>query len=590
MSKPDSLRFEDFSLPSEILKAIQDIGFETPSPIQEKTIPLLLDGDDVLGIAQTGTGKTAAFGLPLIARIDPKLNHPQMLVLAPTRELANQVAEALQSFSRNIAGLKVLPIYGGQDYGQQLRALKRGAHVIVGTPGRVIDHLDRGTLKIENLKSLVLDEADEMLRMGFIDDVERIMKDTPASRQTALFSATMPAQIQKLTKRYMNSPKEVKIESKTQTVSNISQHFWQVTRLGKMEALARLLEMQEGSATIVFARTKTATTEVAERLEARGFKVAALNGDMNQTMRERTIERLKSGSVDVVIATDVAARGLDVERIGLVVNFDIPYDSEAYVHRIGRTGRAGRSGKAVLFVGGREQRLLYTIERATKQKIEKLELPTTEQIEAMRLQRFEEELKTLAQGDDLAVYRTISEKLAADLEMDAFQLASLLLMKGQSKRPLIMPNDPPERLGSGNSSSQGDRPSRDRQSRGRDGGRDGGRFEGGRQRRESGGRDGGERRPRRENSGEARAPRRDPNMEMEVYRIDAGREHGIQARHIVGAIANEAKISSQNIGHVKLFDDYSTVELPVGMPEGVQKHLNRSFICSRPMRMTKFDS
>ncbi|GGA94794.1 DEAD/DEAH box helicase [Agarivorans gilvus] len=566
MTESSSSSFEQFALPETILKAISEIGFETPSPIQEKTIPLLLEGHDVLGLAQTGTGKTAAFSLPLIAKLDPQLNVPQMLVLAPTRELANQVADAIKDFSRNIPGLRVLAIYGGADYGQQIKELRRGPQIIVGTPGRTIDHLERGKLKLDQLKALVLDEADEMLRMGFIDDVERIMRDIPKERQTALFSATMPPAIKNITKNYMSEPKEVKIAAKTQTVSNIDQFYWQVGGLNKIEALARILEVNNDGAAIIFARTKTSTTDIAERLEAKGFSVAALNGDMNQSMRERTIARLKAAKLDIVVATDVAARGLDVERIGLVVNFDIPYDAEAYVHRIGRTGRAGRSGKAVMFVGFREQRLLRNIERVTRQKIEPMQLPTREEIEKKRISSFQDKLAAAVANVQLEDYQAIASELASNLGMSELELATALLFQAQTARPFKLPADPEVRSARFNNergSRRGERSERgERNHRGQRGAEKGGRGEGG-----------------------AKRKRRTADVEMNTYRVDAGREHGVQTKHIVGAIANEANISSDYIGSVKLFDSYSTVELPSGMPEKTFNHLKRSFVRQRAMRL-----
>ncbi|WP_220721225.1 DEAD/DEAH box helicase [Agarivorans litoreus] len=566
MTESSSSSFEQFALPETILNAISEIGFETPSPIQEKTIPLLLEGHDVLGLAQTGTGKTAAFSLPLIAKLDPKLNAPQMLVLAPTRELANQVADAIKDFSRNIPGLRVLAIYGGADYGQQIKELRRGPQIVVGTPGRTIDHLDRGKLKLDQLKALVLDEADEMLRMGFIDDVERIMRDMPKERQTALFSATMPPAIKNITKNYMSEPKEVKIAAKTQTVSNIDQFYWQVAGLNKIEALARILEVNCDSASIIFARTKTSTTDIAERLEAKGFSVAALNGDMNQSMRERTITRLKSGKLDIVVATDVAARGLDVERIGLVVNFDIPYDAEAYVHRIGRTGRAGRSGKAVMFVGFREQRLLRNIERVTRHKIEQMQLPTREEIEKKRVSSFQDKLAAAVENAKLEDYQSIASELATNLGMSELELATALLFQAQTARPFKLPADPEPRSA--------------RFSKDKERGHRGQRGEHG-ERNHRGQR--GERNERGE--GGAKRKRRTADVEMNTYRVDAGKEHGVQTKHIVGAIANEANISSDYIGSVKLFDSYSTVELPSGMPEKTFNHLKRSFVRQRAMRL-----
>ncbi|MBX2857209.1 MAG: DEAD/DEAH box helicase, partial [Cellvibrionaceae bacterium] len=366
MPKPSDEKatsFADLDLPTYLLKALGDIGYETPSPIQSATIPHLLQGKDLIGMAQTGTGKTAAFALPVLAKIDLSIKHPQTLVLCPTRELALQVAEAFQSYAAYMRDFHVLPIYGGQDMRGQLRGLKRGAHVIVGTPGRLLDHLDRRSMDLSHLRTLVLDEADEMLRMGFIDDVEVILEKTPDHRQIALFSATMPDPIRRVAERYLPEPEEVQVRTTTTTNENIEQHYWLASGTNKLDALTRILEVEDFDGMIIFVRTKTATAELADKLNARGFSAAALNGDMNQTLRQRTVDQLKKGRLDIVIATDVAARGLDVERISHVVNFDIPYDEEAYVHRIGRTGRAGRTGKAILFVAPRERRLLKSIEK-----------------------------------------------------------------------------------------------------------------------------------------------------------------------------------------------------------------------------------
>ncbi|MGB5677281.1 MAG: DEAD/DEAH box helicase, partial [Gammaproteobacteria bacterium] len=376
--------FDQLALNKPLLAVLNEVGYETPSPIQAQTIPLILQGKDVLGQAQTGTGKTAAFALPLLSRLDLKQKDPQVLVLAPTRELAIQVAEAFQKYASHMKGFHVIPIYGGQDYRGQIRALQRGVHVVVGTPGRVMDHMRRGTLKLGKLSALVLDEADEMLRMGFIEDVEWILEQTPPHRQIALFSATMPQQIRRIATEYLNEPEQITIKSKTTTVDTIRQRFWPVSGVHKLDALTRILEAEPFDAMIVFVRTKIATSELSEKLEARGYASAPLNGDIAQTQRERTITQLKNGKLDIIVATDVAARGLDVERVSHVINYDIPYDTEAYVHRIGRTGRAGRQGDAILFVAPREKRLLSAIEKATRKKIEIMELPTTELINDKR--------------------------------------------------------------------------------------------------------------------------------------------------------------------------------------------------------------
>ncbi len=403
MSEPSNTpqtTFADLQLSAPLMRALNDVGYESPSPIQAATIPILLENRDVLGQAQTGTGKTAAFALPILSRIDIKQTAPQALVLAPTRELAIQVAEAFQTYAKHIPGFHVLPIYGGQSYGPQLSALRRGVHVVVGTPGRVIDHLDKGSLDLSKLKTLVLDEADEMLRMGFIDDVERILKDTPETRQVALFSATMPSAIKRIAQTYLKKPAEITVAAKTGTADNIRQRYWLVSGMHKLDALTRILEAETFDGMIVFARTKLGTEELAGKLAARGFSVAAINGDIQQQQRERTIQQLKDGKIDILVATDVAARGLDVERISHVVNYDVPHDPESYTHRIGRTGRAGRSGEAILFITPREKNLLKAIERATRQPISPLELPTIQAVNDVRIARFKDQItETLAQGE-----------------------------------------------------------------------------------------------------------------------------------------------------------------------------------------------
>ncbi|WP_308293003.1 DEAD/DEAH box helicase [Psychromonas sp. CD1] len=432
----EEISFNQLNLPEALLQVVSEMGYETPSPIQAKCIPHLLKGEDVLGLAQTGTGKTAAFALPLLANIDLSLNYPQVLVLTPTRELAIQVAEAFQSYARHLPGFHVMPIYGGQSYNIQFKQLRRGPQVVVGTPGRIMDHLKRKTLDLSKLSTLVLDEADEMLRMGFIDDVETIMKEMPEKHQTALFSATMPDQIKRITKRYMNAPIEVKIKAKTSTVENIEQKCWIVRGVNKLDALTRMLETEEYDGVIIFARTKTATVELAERLEARGYRSSPLNGDMNQQTRERTIARIKSGGLDILVATDVAARGLDVERISLVVNYDIPTDTESYVHRIGRTGRAGRKGKAILFVAPRERRLLKAIERATRQEIAIMELPTRDEVTQTRIENFQKQLMNICESEDLSFFRNLFSQIEKNSELSELDLVSALLFMAQKEKPL----------------------------------------------------------------------------------------------------------------------------------------------------------
>jgi len=565
--------FTELNLPEALTKVVSELGYETPSPIQAQCIPLLLQGKDVLGLAQTGTGKTAAFALPLLANIDINANQPQVLVLAPTRELAIQVAEAFQTYARHLRGFHVLPIYGGQSYDIQFKQLKRGPQVVVGTPGRIMDHLKRKTLDLSNLKSLVLDEADEMLRMGFIDDVETIMKEMPEKRQTALFSATMPDQIKRITKRYMNNPTEVKIQSKTSTVENIEQKCWIVRGVNKLDALTRMLETEEYDGVIIFARTKTATVELAERLEARGYRSAALNGDMNQQVRERTIARLKSGGLDILIATDVAARGLDVERLSLVVNYDIPTDTESYVHRIGRTGRAGRKGKAILFAAPRERRLLKAIERATRQEIAIMDLPSRDEVTKTRIVNFEKQLSSVIESEDLTFYRTLFAQIENNSDIDDVDLAAALLYMAQKEKPL-QPVE--EKFVEPRSNDRDDRGRRDRNDRND-------RNDRGRTERSDRGR------PERNEQGgdKPRGRGRPTDVELEVYRIDVGRSHGVQVKNIVGAIANEADINSRFIGDIKLSDDYSTIELPKGMPAETLKHLENVYVCKRQLNIKK---
>lgn len=557
--------FADLGLKAPILEALNDLGYEKPSPIQAECIPHLLSGRDVLGMAQTGSGKTAAFSLPLLNNIDPHLRAPQILVLAPTRELAVQVAEAMTEFSKHMRGVNVVALYGGQRYDVQLRALRQGPQIVVGTPGRLLDHLKRGTLDLSKLSGLVLDEADEMLRMGFIEDVETIMAQIPEGHQTALFSATMPEAIRRITRRFMKEPQEVRIQSSVTTRPDISQSYWSVYGMRKNEALVRFLEAEDFDAAIIFVRTKNATLEVAEALERSGYNSAALNGDMNQALREQTLERLKDGRLDILIATDVAARGLDVERISLVVNYDIPMDSESYVHRIGRTGRAGRAGRALLFVENRERRLLRNIERTMKLTIPEADLPNAELLGKRRLEKFAAKVQQQLESSDLDQYRALLTQIqptAEGEELDIETLAAALLKMAQGERSLIVPPDAPmrpkrefrdrddrfERRGDRNDRGpRGDRPER-----------------------------GGEDRPRRE--------RRDAG-EMELYRIEVGRDDGVEVRHIVGAIANEGDISSRYIGNIKLFGTHSTIELPKGMPGEVLQHFTRTRILNKPMNM-----
>jgi len=570
MSSPD---FESLGIASPVLKAVQQLGYEQPSPIQAQSIPILLSGENLLGVAQTGTGKTAAFALPLLSRIDSKQKTPQILVLTPTRELAIQVAEACQSYARHMKGFHVLPIYGGTDMRGQLRGLQRGAQVIVGTPGRILDHLRRRSLNLNELNGLVLDEADEMLRMGFIDDVETILAETPKTCQRALFSATMPPPIRRVVKKYLGDAKEVSIAAKTKTVERISQRYLMVKGHQKMEALTRILEVEDFDGMLIFVRTKSATVEVAEKLEARGFSAAALNGDLSQTLRERTVNRLKKGQVDIVVATDVAARGLDVERISHVVNYDIPYDNESYVHRIGRTGRAGRDGQAILFVAPKERRLLRSIEQSTRQTLTAMELPTGEQVSGQRIQQFQERIMQSLESKDLERFKTLLEKFAEDNSISITDIAAGLAVQLQEERPLF-PNLAPL--------DTGQRDSGQRDSKQRDRGRDRGEraSRGERQPR-------GERPPRRGDRPQRGDRKQHDDIDMVTYRMEVGKNHGVMPKDIVGAIANEAGIESQNIGRIKLNDDYSTVDLPEGMPKEIFQHLkNKVRVCQQPMKLS----
>ncbi|OTQ33966.1 DEAD/DEAH family ATP-dependent RNA helicase [Gilliamella apicola] len=547
------ISFIDLGLSEDILNALNDLGFSKPSPIQTECIPLLLAGNDVLGMAQTGSGKTAAFSIPFLMNIDANLKAPQLLVLAPTRELAIQVADACAEYSKYMKEIKVLALYGGQRYDVQLRALKQGPQIVVGTPGRLLDHLNRKTLDLSNLKGLVLDEADEMLRMGFIDDVESIMATIPEDHQTALFSATMPAPIRRITKRFMHNPKEVQIKGTKQTAPDIEQSYWLVRGMRKNEAIVRFLEAEDFDAAIIFVRTKSATLDVAEVLEKHGYSCAALNGDMTQQLREQTLDRLRNGRLDILIATDVAARGLDVERISLVINYDITLDSESYVHRIGRTGRAGRAGRAILFVDSRERRLLKNIEQTIKKPIPEVGLPSKELLEARRLAKFTEQVQKQLESSDLPQYQTLLAQIQADSGADLETIATALLKLAQGERPLILPPDPVFKPS---------REMRDRDNRG------------------------GERRLRGDNRETPKRRERRDVGEMDMYRIEVGKENGVEVRHIVGAIANEADISSRYIGNIKLYETYSTVELPKGMPKDILKHFEKVRVLNQPMKMS----
>ena len=552
--------FNQLTLSENILQALDEVGYETPSPIQAQTIPLLLQGKDVLGQAQTGTGKTAAFALPILSNLDLKQKKPQVLVLAPTRELAIQVAEAFQKYAKHLKGFNVLPVYGGQDYRTQLRALARGVHVIVGTPGRVMDHIRRKTLDLSQLSTLVLDEADEMLRMGFIDDVEWILDQIPEQRQIALFSATMPQQIRRIATKYLQKPVEVTIKLKTVTADTIRQRFWPVSGLHKLDALTRILEAEPFEGMIVFVRTKTATSELADKLRARGYSSAPLNGDIQQSQRERTIELLKSGKLDILVATDVAARGLDVERVSHVINYDIPYDAEAYIHRVGRTGRAGRQGDAILFVAPREKGMLKAIERATKKPIEIMDLPSTELINDNRVARFKQRITDTLASEGLEFFANLIQQYEQEHNVPAQEIATALAKLLQGDTPFLLQNKPMKK--SKENWDRDDRPSRNK----RDGGR---------------GRDRGSRREHSSRNDSAALEKG-----MQRFRIEVGHEHKIKPGNIVGAIANEAGIDSKFIGRINIKDDYSLVDLPNDIPREIINDLKKVRVGGQQLRIS----
>jgi ATP-dependent RNA helicase DeaD len=532
-----SPNFRNLSLSEAVVAALDEVGYESPTPIQAATIPHLLAGSDVVGQAQTGTGKTAAFALPILSLIELQEHSPQALVLVPTRELAIQVAEAFQRYAAHLKGFHVVPIYGGQSYAPQLHSLRRGVHVVVGTPGRVMDHIKQGTLKLATLKHIVLDEADEMLRMGFIDDVEWILEQAPRQRQIALFSATLPAAIRRIAQDHLHEPAEVTIKSKTSTASKIRQRYWLVSGMHKLDALTRILEAEPFEAMLVFTRTKVATEELAQRLEARGFAAEALNGDIVQAQRERTIARLKNGQIDIVVATDVAARGLDVERVSHVINYDVPHDPESYVHRIGRTGRAGRSGEAILFIAPRERNMLRVIERATRHAMEEMALPTIEDVNDRRVVRFHERISTALAAGEGEPFRGLIERYEREHNVPAVEIAAALAAIAQGKKPLLLDAErvsapPPE--------------------------------------------------ARREKR--YRIP---DDATMETYRIEVGRVHGVQPGNIVGAIANEAGIEGKHIGRVVIRDDHSFVDLPAGMPKELLAELRNARVAGQKLEISR---
>ena len=540
------ISFDDLGLSDEVLKALRDVGYETPSAIQAATIPPLLEGRDVVGLAQTGTGKTAAFALPILSRLDIKQKTPQALVLAPTRELALQVCEAFEKYASQMKGVHVLPVYGGQGYGVQLSALRRGVHIVVGTPGRIMDHLEKGTLDLTELRFLVLDEADEMLNMGFADDVETILADTPADKNVALFSATMPAQIRRISKKYLNNPAEITVKNKTTTSANTTQRYLMVSYPQKVDALTRILEVENFEGMIVFVRTKHETETLAEKLRARGFSAMAINGDVVQAQRERTVNQLKSGKLDILVATDVAARGLDVERISHVVNYDIPTDTESYVHRIGRTGRAGRSGDAISFVTPRERYLLKAIEKATRQPLTQMQLPTVDDVNTTRLARFDDAItQALTQTPRIDQFRDIVAHYVKANDVPEADVAAALAVVMQGDTPLLL--DP--------AAERPVRPQRDD-------------------------RPGGDRERPARSSG-PRPERTGPSEGMATYRINVGKRHKVEPRQIVGAIANEGGLSRRDFGAISIRPDFSLVELPAELPPGTEEKLSHTRISGK---------
>jgi ATP-dependent RNA helicase DeaD len=543
------LIFDDLRLSTAVLKAVKDVGYEIPSPIQAKMIPHMLAGTDVLGQAQTGTGKTAAFALPLLSRIDLKQQEPQVLVLTPTRELAIQVAEAFQRYAAHMKGFHVIPIYGGQGYDGQLQHLKRGVHVVVGTPGRLIDHIRRKTLNLKSLNCLVLDEADEMLRMGFIDDVTWILKKTPAERQTALFSATLPKVIRDIAQKHLHDPVEITIKVRTTTAETINQHLWMVSGYHKLDALTRILEAEPFEAMLVFVRTKTATVELAEKLEARGYPSAPLNGDIPQRQRERTVNKFKKGDLDILVATDVAARGLDVDRISHVVNYDVPYDTESYIHRIGRTGRAGRTGEAILFVAPREKRMLRAIEKAIKQKIKIMDLPSVEAVNDKRVARFMQRITDTLAVEELDFFCQLIEKYQTEHNVPALEIAAALAKLVQGEEPMLLTKKPQR-----------------------------GRIE----------KPAGQR--KKKPAAKRSKPVVEPGKGMERFRVEVGRMHGVTPGNIVGAIANEADIDSEYIGRIDIYDSYSTVDLPEGMPRSIFRLLKKVWVVGQQLKISKVDT
>lgn len=549
--EPELISFDSLQLSPLVLQAIKDLGFESPTPIQERAIPVMMSGDDMIGQAQTGTGKTAAFALPILSKLEPDNKNIFALVLEPTRELALQVAESFQAFARHIEDFHVVPIYGGASYDNQIRSIRHGAQVVVATPGRLIDLIERGKIDLSSVSYMVIDEADEMLRMGFIDDVDWILNHTPAERHTALFSATMPEAIRRIARDHLNAPVEVRIESKTTTATTVHQRYWVVSGVHKIDAMTRILEVEPYDAVLVFVRTKTDAEDVANKLMARGMACAALHGDIPQRQREKIIERLKNGSLDIIIATDVAARGLDVDRITHVFNYDIPYDAESYVHRIGRTGRAGRQGEAILFVSPRERRALRQIERVTRQRIEPMRMPTVADVNKRRLENFRNQILETIEAGELGMYLEVVSDILSDDSIEPEMLAAALAKMAQRGNALLLDETGPE---------PEMRTFDDRH----------------------------DRRDRRMPSAEP-VPLRDfPDMKMVRYRLAVGHRDGVKPGQIVGAIANEADMDSKYIGEISIFDSFSTVDLPEGMPEETKRVLAAARVCGRALDLREY--
>lgn len=551
--------FRALELREEVQQAIETSGYTIPTEIQSEIIPHVLAGRDVLAQSQTGTGKTAAFALPILSKINVAANKPQVLVLAPTRELAMQVADSFTTYGKHIPRLDVAAVYGGQSYDTQLRKLRRGVPIVVGTPGRVIDHIKRRTLDLSELECLVLDEADEMLNMGFLDDVKFVLEQTPKERQVALFSATLPGPIQKIAQQYLNDPVRITIKRKTMTADAIRQRAVFVAHRDKLDVLSRFLDVEETDGVIIFTKTREATVTVAEHLVREGFKAVALNGDMPQNVRERTISQLKSSRLDVLVATDVAARGLDVSRISHVFNFDVPQDSESYIHRIGRTGRAGRKGEAIILLSNSQRFKLKQIERLTKQPIQVVAAPTANDINAARVVRFKQKITEVIDGRDLTQFTEMLKEYATESGKSMEEIAAAMAEIGQSGRPFFIREN------------QSRNRNRNEESFGRD--RD----------------DRGQRNVRDRDERPSRQPRRAGRVEtgMDRYRIEVGHDDGVKPGNIVGAVANEGGIEGEFIGPINIFDNYSTIDLPEGMPREVFEILQGVRVAGKPLRMRR---